>query len=557
MPLKFVTVPTTVENGTVTGPIVESTAPTPSTFVPGSVTDGPAGSSMSLEFTDEATYDLDQILYDIRRDNSEISLVMKTVNQNSEEERILRLCLEELLVQYSPSTIFTTSLTSGINTVSLEGTNLTTDNLFSGQALKKVVNIPVGTQWFDKQIDTLYISTIVGTWSGATSIVLPIAQPAGAPTIGARWFEKTTDTLYTAIATWVGSTGVSIPVVQPSVVPLIGARWFDEQLDVLYTATTAGTWSNSNASIIKVIKPSSPKIGDRWFDEMTDTLYTATADGTWVGANEALIPTTRPSVSPAIGDRWFDKINNALFTAKTAGTWVGATATPSIPSSQPSTAPTALSLWFDKVENKLYSPVGTWTSALIQILPVVRPESISNTGSFAQGSKISSIVDGKNFTTTLDHTATGSVQFRIFLDNTLAIPNFSDILKARYEAKLIEENIGVEDSEMEEGELLINVTQPKIGTTKSDMAKYLLDETKKTNSTPIINLNRPLVLWTDLGDGDLNVSEDFPYFDNLNNEILNLQAEIDANDGGDFEIEDLDGGQFDSTYEEEENGGGF
>jgi hypothetical protein len=132
------------------------------------------------------------------------------------------------------------------------------------------------------------------------------------------------------------------------------------------------------------------------------------------------------------------------------------------------------------------------------------------------------------------------------------IPNFASLLESKL-AILDAEEI---EEELEEGSLTINENQPKIGVKKEDIMKYLLSDTPKKRSTPLINLNRPIAMWTE-GQGDLNQPGDFPEFDNLNNIIEDLQADLDANDGGDFEVLDLDGGEFIQEYDEEENGGGF
>jgi hypothetical protein len=141
------------------------------------------------------------------------------------------------------------------------------------------------------------------------------------------------------------------------------------------------------------------------------------------------------------------------------------------------------------------------------------------------------------------------------IPNINLIPSFVALLEQRYQQKLLSID-QIEEDNLEEGSLAINATQPKIKVKKEDMIKYLLDGKTTKRSTPIVNLNRPLALWTELTT-DLNVPNDFQYFDNLNNVIEDLQAELDANDGGDFEIEDLDGGQFDSEYDLIEDGGGF
>jgi hypothetical protein len=133
------------------------------------------------------------------------------------------------------------------------------------------------------------------------------------------------------------------------------------------------------------------------------------------------------------------------------------------------------------------------------------------------------------------------------------IPNFASLLETKLE--LVDRE--ALESEIQEGSLSINNTQPKIGVKKEDIMKYLLSDKPAQRSAPLINLNRPIAIWTE-GQGDLNQRSDFPEFDTLNNVIDDLQAEIDSNDGGDFVIEDLDGGDFLEEYDDnEENGGGF
>jgi hypothetical protein len=140
-------------------------------------------------------------------------------------------------------------------------------------------------------------------------------------------------------------------------------------------------------------------------------------------------------------------------------------------------------------------------------------------------------------------------------DNINNIPNFGTLVSARYQLKLLDLE-EIESSTAAEGSLVLNETQPKIGVSKADMLKYLLDDSPVQRTKPIVNLDRPLVIWSE-GQGDLNIPGDFSEFDNLNNIIEDLQEDLDANDGGDFEIEDLDGGDFIQEYDEEENGGGF
>jgi hypothetical protein len=69
---------------------------------------------------------------------------------------------------------------------------------------------------------------------------------------------------------------------------------------------------------------------------------------------------------------------------------------------------------------------------------------------------------------------------------------------------------------------------------------------------PIVNLNRPLVTWTE-GQGDLNVPGDFAAFDNL----ASIIDDYESNDGGSFEEDDLDGVLFTEEITEEEDGGTF
>jgi hypothetical protein len=105
MPLKFITVPTTVDNGNITGPVVSSNPIQSQVFNPSSVTDGEPGSGMGLSFTDGKTYDLDEILFSIRRDNPDSPLAVQVVKESSQEEMILQLSTQELLIEYSTDNI--------------------------------------------------------------------------------------------------------------------------------------------------------------------------------------------------------------------------------------------------------------------------------------------------------------------------------------------------------------------------------------------------------------------------------------------------------------------
>jgi hypothetical protein len=135
------------------------------------------------------------------------------------------------------------------------------------------------------------------------------------------------------------------------------------------------------------------------------------------------------------------------------------------------------------------------------------------------------------------------------------IPGFISLLETRYSQRINDAEY-IEDNELAEGSLAINSAQPKIGVKKDDMVKYLLSNRPAKRVTPLVNLNRPLAIWNDLTT-DLNTPNNFEYFENLGNVILDLQADIDANDGGDFEIEDLDGGSFTENIIEIEDGGAF
>jgi hypothetical protein len=141
------------------------------------------------------------------------------------------------------------------------------------------------------------------------------------------------------------------------------------------------------------------------------------------------------------------------------------------------------------------------------------------------------------------------------IPNINLIPNFALLLEARYQQKLQDLEY-IEDNELAEGSLAINSAQPKIGVKKDDMVKYLLSDRPAKRVTPLVNLNRPLAIWNDLTT-DLNTPNNFEYFENLGNVILDLQGDIDANDGGDFEILDLDGGSFTENITEIEDGGAF
>jgi hypothetical protein len=191
------------------------------------------------------------------------------------------------------------------------------------------------------------------------------------------------------------------------------------------------------------------------------------------------------------------------------------------------------------------------TSLMLQGLVLSKT---SGAGSFGSGARVSSVDGASAFTATVAHSASGTIYFRAALDNVNLIPNFTQLLAERYQQNLelnsLEEEQG---ASAEEGSISINEAQPKIKVTKADMLKYLTTPASATQrQKPIVNLNRPLVTWTE-GQGDLNVPGDFAAFDNL----ANIIADYESNDGGSFAEEELDGGLFTEETTEEENGGAF
>lgn len=107
------------------------------------------------------------------------------------------------------------------------------------------------------------------------------------------------------------------------------------------------------------------------------------------------------------------------------------------------------------------------------------------------------------------------------------VPNFSSLLEQKYQEKLGDLGL-VDESELAEGSLTINSTQPQIGVKREDMVKYLLSNRPAQRVTPLINLNRPLALWTDISGGDLNTPDDTSAFRTMSNYIAELEAEIEA-----------------------------
>lgn len=194
---------------------------------------------------------------------------------------------------------------------------------------------------------------------------------------------------------------------------------------------------------------------------------------------------------------------------------------------------------------------GLGTSLLIPGLVLAKT---SGAGSFAAGARISSVTGPTSIDLTAAHTASGQVFFRAVLDNVQAIPNFSQLISDKYQENLelnsLEET---QSAEAEEGSISINEAQPKISVSRADMLKYLTKPASQTpRQKPIVNLNRPLVTWSEI-QGDLNVPGDFSAFDNLANVI----ADYESNDGGSFETEDLDSDLFTEEVAEEEDGGTF
>lgn len=376
MPLKFVTnvIETTTENATI-GALTTTLDEIPTTvkFIPEAVTDytgSGVATGFSLKFTDGTTYDLDEILFNIRRDNPESPLAMHVITAESEEEQILAAAISELLAEYSPTTVYRATLTSGSTSVTL--TSGDTSLLIPGLLVQKGTTVSVGSQWFDETTNKLYTATLTGSWDDATEEVIPTTQP--------------------------------------------------------------------------------------------------TANGT---------------TAPAVGDLWFNETTNILYTAKTAGTWDGAS---------------------------------------VKSLPVSQPTPLDSSGSFGVGSRVSTINSSSSFTSSLPHTASGEVEFKLVLDNISLIPNSSTLISERYQEKLAEAD-AIESSTTEEGSLTINSNQPKISVSRADMLKYLTDTTTPRRQSPVVNLNRPLVTWTEIN-GDLNTDEDFQTFQDLNNLVSQLEDEI-------------------------------
>lgn len=194
---------------------------------------------------------------------------------------------------------------------------------------------------------------------------------------------------------------------------------------------------------------------------------------------------------------------------------------------------------------------GLDTSLLIPGLLLVKT---SGAGSFGVGARISSVTGPSSVDSTLPHTASGEIFFRAALDNVQAIPNFTQLISDRYQENLelnsLEET---QAAEAQEGSISINEAQPKISVSKADMLKYLTTPASQTQrQKPVVNLNRPLVTWTE-NQGDLNVPGDFSAFDNL----INIIEDYESNDGGSFEEDILDGDLFTEEATEEEDGGAF
>ena len=110
-------------------------------------------------------------------------------------------------------------------------------------------------------------------------------------------------------------------------------------------------------------------------------------------------------------------------------------------------------------------------------------------------------------------------------DNINNIPNFGTLLSKRYEQEIATVDITLSSSLLE-GSLTINETQPKIGVKKEDIGRYLLSNTKAKRSAPVVNLNRPIVIWTE-ENGDLNQPDAITTFSNIYNYIKDLEQQVE------------------------------
>jgi hypothetical protein len=165
------------------------------------------------------------------------------------------------------------------------------------------------------------------------------------------------------------------------------------------------------------------------------------------------------------------------------------------------------------------------------------------------------VIEEESETEVVLQTAVAQLLLQYSTNSLQSIPNYADLLALRFQDLMVESEI-IENDNAKEGTLTLNETQPGISVTKADMLKYLLDDSAPKRAKPVVDYSRPLVLITE-ATVDLNINDDFEYFENLGNVILDLQADIDANDGGDFEILDLDGGSFTENIIEIEDGGAF
>jgi len=129
----------------------------------------------------------------------------------------------------------------------------------------------------------------------------------------------------------------------------------------------------------------------------------------------------------------------------------------------------------------------------------------------------------------LSEYSTGSLQL---------IPNYADLLAARFQNLMVESEI-IENDNTEEGTLILNETQPGISVTKADMLKYLLDDSGPKRAKPVVDYSRPLVLITE-ATVDLNTPEDESLFSVFVNHINSLKTEI-INLGGTPASETWDG----------------
>ena len=194
---------------------------------------------------------------------------------------------------------------------------------------------------------------------------------------------------------------------------------------------------------------------------------------------------------------------------------------------------------------------GLSTELMIPGLLIVKT---SGAGSFGPGARIATVASSSSIESTIAHTASGEIFFRAVLDNIQKVPNFTQLISDRYQENLELNSLEETQAEdAEEGSISINETQSKISVKKADLLKYLtMPESTTQRQKPIVNLNRPLVIWTE-EQGDLNVPGDFAAFDNL----ASIIADYESNDGGSFTEDDLDGVLFTEEITEEEDGGTF